>query len=68
MSDGTRDQLFLSLRLASLDRQLAVSEPFPFVLDDILLNFDDARARATLEQLTEVARQTLPPTFSFLPT
>lgn len=58
MSDGTRDQLFLALRLASLERQLLAAEPVPFVVDDILVNFDDQRARATLEVLAEVARRT----------
>ena len=58
MSTGTRDQLFLALRLASLERQLPMGEPLPFVVDDILVNFDDDRARASLEQLTELARRT----------
>jgi uncharacterized protein YhaN len=58
MSDGTRDQLFLALRLASLERQLALGEPLPFVVDDILIKFDDARSRVTLEQLAEAARRT----------
>ncbi len=58
MSDGTRDQLFLALRLASLERQIQTAEPLPFVLDDILVNFDDARAKATLEVLGDIANQT----------
>lgn len=58
MSDGTRDQLFLALRLASLERQLASGEPLPLVVDDILIKFDDARSRVTLEQLAEAARRT----------
>lgn len=58
MSDGTRDQLFLALRLASLERQLVSSEPLPFVVDDVLIKFDDPRAEATLAQLSELARYT----------
>jgi uncharacterized protein YhaN len=58
MSDGTRDQLFLALRLARLERQMQAAEPLPFVLDDILVNFDDARAKTTLEVLAEIAEQT----------
>ncbi len=30
----------------------------PLILDDILVNFDDERAAATLEVLTEVAQRT----------
>jgi uncharacterized protein YhaN len=51
MSSGTRDQLFLALRLANLDKRLVSAEPMPFIVDDILVNFDDERARATLEVL-----------------
>jgi uncharacterized protein YhaN len=58
MSDGTRDQLYLSLRLASLEKYLEASEPMPFVVDDILVNFDDQRAAATLGALAELSKRT----------
>ena len=58
MSDGTRDQLYLSLRLASLEKYLEASEPMPFVVDDILVNFDDQRAAATLGALAELSKKT----------
>lgn len=59
MSSGTRDQLYLALRLASLERFLASSpEPLPFVVDDILVNFDDDRSAATLEVLADLSRAT----------
>jgi uncharacterized protein YhaN len=58
MSDGTRDQLYLSLRLASLEKYLEGSEPMPFVVDDILVNFDDQRAAATLGALAELSKKT----------
>ena len=48
MSDGTHDQLYLALRLASLKSWLESHEPIPFIVDDILLNFDDDRATAAL--------------------
>ena len=51
MSDGTRDQLFLALRLASLEHRLEKSEPIPFIVDDILINFDEIRTRAALQAL-----------------
>ncbi|MGV1098971.1 AAA family ATPase [Thiovibrio sp. JS02] len=55
MSDGTRDQLYLALRLASLEWRRKNHEPVPFIADDILINFDDARARATLAILASLA-------------
>jgi uncharacterized protein YhaN len=58
MSDGTADQLYLSLRLASLEQYLEHNEPLPFVVDDILLRFDDDRALATLKVLGELSRKT----------
>ena len=58
MSSGTRDQLYLSLRIASLERHLKAHPPLPLVIDDLLIHFDDARAEATLEVLAELSRQT----------
>jgi len=58
MSEGTRDQLYLSLRLASLERYLETNEPMPFIVDDILVNFDNDRAAATLGVLAELSEKT----------
>ena len=58
MSDGTCDQLYLALRLASLESWLAHHEPMPFIVDDILMNFDDERSVATLKVLAELSRRT----------
>jgi uncharacterized protein YhaN len=58
MSEGTADQLYLALRLASLEDYLENGEPMPFVVDDILIKFDDDRARAALELLAELSRKT----------
>lgn len=49
LSEGTRDQLFLALRLALLERRAA--EPMPFIGDDLLTSFDEARTLATLRLL-----------------
>ncbi len=57
LSDGTRDCLYLALRLASLERHAERDEPLPLVLDDCLVHFDDERARAALEVLGEVAQR-----------
>ncbi len=58
MSTGTRDQLYLALRLANLEHYLANAEPMPFVVDDILIQFDDARALATLATLADFSAKT----------
>ena len=58
MSDGTRDPLYLCLRLASLERNLEQNEPIPFIVDDVLISFDDHRARAALAVLAELSRKT----------
>ncbi len=58
MSTGTRDQLYLALRLATLDNYLQGAEPLPFIVDDILVQFDDDRARATLAALADFSDRT----------
>jgi hypothetical protein len=58
MSEGARDQLYLALRVATLERQMQLSEPLPFVVDDVLVSFDDARARAALSVLAELCART----------
>jgi len=55
MSDGSRDQLYLALRLATLEQHLSKGEPMPFVVDDILIGFDDDRSRVCLDVLAELA-------------
>ena len=58
MSDGTTDQLYLSLRLSSLESYLDNNEPMPFIVDDILIKFDNERAIATLKVLAELSKKT----------
>ncbi|MFZ0452054.1 MAG: AAA family ATPase [Desulfatiglandaceae bacterium] len=58
MSDGTADQLYLALRLASLEKYMENSEPLPFIVDDILIRFDDERSVAALQVLAQLATST----------
>jgi uncharacterized protein YhaN len=58
MSLGTRDQLYLALRLASLEKYMESSEPMPFIVDDVLVDFDDERSEAALGALAQLARKT----------
>jgi uncharacterized protein YhaN len=48
LSEGTRDQLYLALRLEAV---AAHPDRLPFIADDILQTFDDARAAAALDAL-----------------
>lgn len=58
LSDGSRDQLYLALRLAALDRYLEEHEPMPLILDDLLITFDNDRTKAILPQLGALAKRT----------
>jgi uncharacterized protein YhaN len=55
LSEGTRDQLFLTLRLAAIEEYAASAPPLPFIGDDILQTFDDDRALAALEALRDIS-------------
>jgi len=43
------------LRLATLEYRLESNEPIPFIVDDILINFDDERSKATLQALAKLS-------------
>lgn len=58
MSEGTADQLYLALRLASLEAYMERNQPIPFTVDDLLVNFDDERALATLQELSQLSIRT----------
>lgn len=59
LSVGTGDQLFLSLRIASLELQIQAGlPPLPFVADDLFVNFDDARAAAGFRVLKDLSKLT----------
>ena len=58
LSEGTRDQFFLALRVAAIEDHLESMEPLPFVGDDILQTFDDERAAAALRVLADLSRHT----------
>ncbi len=56
LSEGTRDQLYLALRLAAIELHVASAPPLPFIGDDILQTFDDTRALAALRVLADVSQ------------
>jgi uncharacterized protein YhaN len=57
LSGGTREQLFLAVRMAAV-RQLAQQGiELPMVFDDVLVNFDQQRTEAAVETLLEFSQQ-----------
>jgi uncharacterized protein YhaN len=58
MSTGTREQLYLALRLASLERHVELHGPMPVILDDVVLHSDPRRKSAILGALADLGRST----------
>ena len=56
LSDGTADEIYLSLRLAMCELLLGGDDPCPIVLDDALANFDDRRCQNALNVLLEMSK------------
>jgi uncharacterized protein YhaN len=57
LSRGTAEQLYLCLRLGLAEEFSLRAEPMPLVMDDVLVNFDPARRRATARLLLEFAER-----------
>ncbi len=55
LSSGTIDQAYLALRLAVADLLCRNQKPLPLLLDDVLMQYDDARAEQALRFLVEYA-------------
>jgi chromosome segregation protein len=58
MSEGTRDQLYLALRIATIERHVAENEALPFLADDLFITSDDERIVPGLAALAELGRST----------
>jgi len=56
LSTGTAEQLYLCLRLGLARDYASRTESLPFVMDDVLVNFDPERARRVADVLLQVAR------------
>lgn len=56
LSAGTADLLYLSVRLALCELTCPADDPCPLVLDDTLVNFDDARAARARALFHEIAQ------------
>ncbi len=56
MSTGSRDQLFLALRLAAIRHRADQGRAIFHIFDDVLINFDEARSDATLAELAKLGQ------------
>jgi hypothetical protein len=55
LSRGTREQVYLSLRLALAAAYSRRGVPLPLILDDVFVNFDAQRARCAAETVCQFA-------------
>jgi uncharacterized protein YhaN len=56
LSRGTREQLFLAVRIAVVEDLARKGTTLPLLLDDVFVNFDDSRAEAAASVLCELAQ------------
>ena len=56
LSRGTAEQLYLALRFGLVRELSRHREALPIMMDDILVNFDPARAEAACEAIVEMAQ------------
>lgn len=56
LSRGTREQLYMALRLALASIYQAPSS-YPFIMDDVLVNFDESRTKQAIRAIREAADQ-----------
>jgi uncharacterized protein YhaN len=64
MSEGSRDQLYLALRLAFLSDYSARAEAAPFIGDDLFQTFDDTRTAAGIDALADLSQSVQPILFT----
>jgi uncharacterized protein YhaN len=57
LSRGTREQMFVSLRLALVAAYARRGIHLPMILDDVFVNFDAGRTKIAVEVLRDFARQ-----------
>jgi uncharacterized protein YhaN len=55
LSGGTREQLFLAVRMAAVRHLAQQGIELPMVFDDVLVNFDQVRTEAAVETLLDFA-------------
>jgi uncharacterized protein YhaN len=58
LSKGTREQLFLALRIAAIERYVASAGPVPVLFDDVFIESDEPRSERIFAALGELAERT----------
>jgi len=56
LSRGTREQLYLAMRMGLIAQYEQNAEPLPVIMDDILVNFDDERGPLAVKALADFAK------------
>lgn len=56
LSTGTREQLYLAIRLAYVLYYCERNQPLPIIIDDVLVNFDETRTRQTLAAMADISK------------
>ena len=56
MSRGTKEQLYLAMRLGLIKEYETRSESMPIIMDDILANFDDDRGPRAVKALKRFSK------------
>jgi uncharacterized protein YhaN len=64
LSEGTRDQFYLALRLAAVEDYASRAAAPPFIADDLFASFDDARTAQGLRALAEIGGRVQPILFT----
>lgn len=59
LSQGAKEQLYLSLRLAHIKNRSLTKRPLPILMDDILVNFDQQRMKNTAEVLNLMVQENM---------
>ncbi len=57
LSQGTKEQLYLALRLAHIKIRAQSHQPLPILMDDILVNFDNERMENTVGILKKIVEE-----------
>jgi uncharacterized protein YhaN len=58
LSKGTREQLYLALRVAAIERYVETTGPVPVTFDDVFSESDEPRSQRIFEALGELADKT----------
>ena len=58
LSRGTKEQLYLALRLGAIEEAAATHESLPVIVDEVLVNFDPERASRAAEAFVDLANRT----------